>query len=169
MKRHILIATLAVATPMAFASIAAAQTKLPAEIEAAGETAFLTLHAEGAQVYECKEKDGKLGWAGREPIATLILDGKTVGWHGVGPAWDLTDGSSLTGKILAVVPAPTGDKDVPWVKLAVASSRGTGKLTGATTIQRINTVGGKASGTCAKAGELQSVAYSTDYVFSKKP
>jgi|GEM_PF-5464869 len=64
MKRHILIATLAVATPMAFASIAAAQTKLPAEIEAAGETAFLTLHAEGAQVYECKEKDGKLGWGG---------------------------------------------------------------------------------------------------------
>jgi len=92
-----------------------------------------------------------------------------VGWHGVGPAWDLTDGSSLTGRILAVVPAPTGDKDVPWVKLAVASSRGTGKLTGATTIQRINTVGGKSSGTCAKAGELQSVAYSTDYVFSKKP
>ena len=164
-----IFAAFAVTATLGLAANAAAQTKLPPDIEAAGEAAFLTLHAEGAQVYDCKEKDGKWGWAGREPIATLILDGKTVGWHGVGPAWDLTDGSSLTGKILAVVPAPTGDKDVPWVKLQVASSRGTGKLTGATTIQRINTVGGKPSGSCAKAGELQSVAYSTDYVFSKKP
>lgn len=147
---------------------AGAQTKLPEAIEAPGETTFLTLHAEGAQIYECKEADGKLAWAGREPIATLILDGKTVGWHGAGPSWDLTDGSGLTGKILAVVPAP-GEADVPWVKLAVVSQRGNGRLTGATTIQRINTVGGKPSTVCKKAGELLSVAYSTDYVFSKKP
>ena len=50
---------------------------------------MLTLHAEGAQVYECKAgSDGKLAWAFREPIATLLLDGKTVGRHYAGPNWE---------------------------------------------------------------------------------
>ncbi len=52
---------------------ASAQTPLPDAIAAPGETAVLTLHAEGAQVYECKAgADGKLAWAFREPIATLL-------------------------------------------------------------------------------------------------
>ena len=51
---------------------ASAQTPLPDAIAAPGETVVLTLHAEGAQVYECKAaSDGKLAWAFREPIATL--------------------------------------------------------------------------------------------------
>ena len=57
---------------------------------------MLTLHAEGAQVYECKaDSDGKLAWQFREPVATLILDGKTMGRHFAGPSWELADGSSL--------------------------------------------------------------------------
>ena len=52
---------------------ATAQTALPDAIAAPGETAMLTLHAEGAQVYECKTgTDGALAWAFREPIATLF-------------------------------------------------------------------------------------------------
>jgi hypothetical protein len=59
-----------------------AQTPLPDAIAAPGETVVLTLHAEGAQMYECKAgADGKLAWAFREPIAALLLDGKTVGRH----------------------------------------------------------------------------------------
>ena len=69
---------LSVVAVSAFAGAAAAQ--VPAPIAAPGETAVATLHAEGAQVYECKAgNDGKLAWAFREPIATLLLDGKTVG------------------------------------------------------------------------------------------
>ena len=43
---------------------AAAQAQqLPAAIAAGGETAVATLHAEGAQVYDCKAgSDGKLAW-----------------------------------------------------------------------------------------------------------
>ena len=53
---------------------ATAETALPEAIAAPGETAMLTLHAEGAQVYECKAgTDGKLAWAFREPIATLLF------------------------------------------------------------------------------------------------
>ena len=51
----------------------AAETPLPDAIAAPGETVVLTLHAEGAQVYDCKAgSDGKSAWAFREPIATLM-------------------------------------------------------------------------------------------------
>ena len=55
---------------------ARAQTPLPDAVAALGEAVVLSVHAEGAQVYECKAAaDGKLAWAFREPIATLLLDG----------------------------------------------------------------------------------------------
>jgi hypothetical protein len=54
------------------------------------------------------------------------------------------------------------------LKLEVASSRGTGRLSGVTTIQRLNTKGGVAGGQCAAAGALLSVPYSADYTFLKK-
>jgi hypothetical protein len=60
--------------------------QVPATIAASDETAVAIYHAEGAQIYECKAgADGKLGWVFREPIATLLLDGKTVGRHYAGP------------------------------------------------------------------------------------
>ena len=59
-------------------SVSAAEPPLPDAIAAPGETIVLSVHAEGAQVYECKAgADGKLAWAFREPIATLMADGKT--------------------------------------------------------------------------------------------
>src|SRR5262245_66491016 len=68
------------------ATAARAAETLPDAIQAPGETAVVTLHAEGAQVYECKaSSDGKLAWAFREPIATLFEDGKTVGRPYAGP------------------------------------------------------------------------------------
>jgi hypothetical protein len=58
-------------------------------IAAANDTAVTALHAEGAQVYECKiASDGTLSWQLREPIAPLLLDGKTVGRHYAGPNWE---------------------------------------------------------------------------------
>jgi uncharacterized protein DUF3455 len=84
---------------------ASAQTPLPDAIAAPGETTVLTLHAEGAQVYECKAgSDGKLAWAFREPIATLLLDGKTVGRHYTGPNWEHIDSSAVVGKAVGNAP-----------------------------------------------------------------
>ena len=68
--------------------VPAGATKLPDAIVAPGETLVAMFHAEGAQVYECKASaDGKLAWQFREPIATLFLDGKTVGRHYAGPVF----------------------------------------------------------------------------------
>ena len=145
-----------------------ANAQVPAAIAAPGETVVVTLHAEGAQVYECKANaDGKLAWAFREPIATLLLDGKTIGRHYAGPNWEHMDGSAVVGKVAGNAPAPDA-KAIPWLKLEVVSSRGTGALSGVTTVQRINTVGGRLDGACEKAGTFHSAPYAADYVFLKK-
>ena len=150
------------------AGATAAETPLPGAIAAPGETVVLSAHAEGAQVYECKAgTDGKLGWAFREPIATLLADGKTIGRHYAGPNWEHIDGSAVVGKAVGNAPGAAAD-DIPWLKLQVTSSRGSGVLTGVATVQRINTKGGKFDGPCDKAGSFKSAPYSADYVFLKK-
>src|SRR6266550_8005274 len=146
----------------------AASAQVPPAIAAPGESAVVTLHAEGAQVYECKAgSDGKLAWAFREPIATLLLDGKTVGRHYAGPNWDHADGSGVTGKVLANAPGKSAN-DIAWLKLEVTARRGSGVLSSATTIQRINTAGGVMSGACDKAAAFHSAPYAADYVFLRK-
>jgi hypothetical protein len=149
-------------------SAKAAETPLPAAIAAPGETVVLSVHAEGAQVYECKAgADGKLGWAFREPIATLIADSKTVGRHYAGPNWEHSDGSAVAGKAVGNAPGAT-QSDIPWLKLEVVAQRGSGTLSGVTTVQRINTMGGKLEGPCDKAGTFRSAPYSADYIFLHK-
>lgn len=161
-------ATVAVFSLLASLVSASAQTPLPDAIAAPGETIVLTLHAEGAQVYECKiSPDGALAWALREPIATLFSDGKTVGRHYAGPNWEYSDGSAVVGQVVGTAPGQVA-MDIPWLKLAVASRRGNGVLSPVTTVQRINTVGGKLNGACYKAGTYESVPYSADYVFLRK-
>ena len=141
---------------------------LPDAIAAPGETVVLSVHAEGAQAYECKAgANGKSAWAFREPIATLIVDGKTVGRHYAGPNWEHSDGSAVVGKVAGSAPgATTGD--IAWLKLGVISQRGSGILSGVTTVQRINTQGGKLDGACDKAGAFRSAPYSAEYVFLRK-
>jgi hypothetical protein len=50
----------------------------------------------------------------------------------------------------------------------VTASRGSGALSGVTTVQRINTQGGRLEGACEKAGSFQSAPYTADYVFLRK-
>jgi hypothetical protein len=147
---------------------AAAAEPLPEAIAAPGESVVLSVHAEGAQVYECKAgPDGKLAWAFREPIATLLSDGKTIGRHYAGPNWELADGSAVTAKAAGNAPGATA-ADIAWLKLEVTARRGSGTLTPVTTVQRINTHGGKLDGACEKAGDFSSAPYSAEYVFLKK-
>jgi Protein of unknown function (DUF3455) len=164
--RHWRSFTLGVLAAALAAGSAAAE--VPAAIAAPGETAVATFHAEGAQLYECKAgADGKLAWAFREPIATLLLDGKTVGRHYAGPSWEHTDGSAVTAKAAGNAPGKTAG-DIPWLKLEVTAHRGSGTLAGVATVQRINTQGGVHAGACDKAGTFYSAPYSADYVFLKK-
>ena len=142
--------------------------EVPETIAARGETLIATTHATGAQVYECKtNSEGKLAWQFREPIATLMIDGKTVGRHFAGPAWEMADGSAVSAKVSAQAPGATAN-DIPLLRLDVAARHGSGLLSGVTTIQRLNTNGGRADAACDAPGTFLSVPYSADYAFYKK-
>jgi len=158
----------ALAWPIAILAASTASAQIPDAVAAPNEAMVVSVHAEGAQVYECKAgADGKLAWQFREPIATLLVDGKTVGRHFAGPSWELADGSAVVGKIAGRAPGAT-PKDIPLLKLEAASHRGSGQLTGVTTVQRLNTKGGVTEGPCESAGTFLSVPYSADYTFLKK-
>jgi hypothetical protein len=144
------------------------RAEVPDMIAAPGQALVVTVHAQGTQVYECKADDsGKLAWQFREPIATLIKDGKTVGRHYAGPNWELTDGSVVLAKVVESAPGAT-PKDILLLKLEVVSRRGAGQLSEVATIQRLNTKGGAAERPCEAAGALLNVPYSADYTFFKK-
>ncbi len=153
-----------------------ARAQMPPAIAAPQAAPVVTLHAEGAQIYECKAGTdakpggtlaGTLSWVFREPIATLLLDGRTVGRHYAGPSWEHIDGSAVTGKVAGNAPGATGN-DVAWLKLDVVSRRGSGTLMNIDVVQRINTNGGALHGPCDQAGALRSAPYSADYVFLRK-
>lgn len=166
MIRNIWLSALTIGAAAAYATGAMAQ--VPAAVAAPGETTVATFLAEGAQVYECKAgSDSKLTWAFREPIATLLLDGKTAGRHYAGPTWEDIDGSAVVGKVAGNAPGAT-PSDVAWLKLDVVSHRGSGLLADVTTVQRLDTHGGALQGACDKAGDFRSVAYSATYVFLRK-
>jgi Protein of unknown function (DUF3455) len=160
---------LAMAAAAALTTIACASAAdLPEAIRAPGEVAVLQVHALGAQVYECKAGQAGAGptWQFREPIATLVRDGKTIGRHFAGPTWE-ADGGTIVGKAAGRAPGAS-PKDIPWLKLAVIERHGSGPLLEAATVQRLNTVGGTLEGACQTVGELRAEPYSADYVFLKK-
>lgn len=132
---------------------------------ARGDILVATLQAAGAQIYECRaDASGQPVWQFREPIATLLADGATVGRHYAGPTWELTDGNVVTAAVTGRAPGK-GPEDIPLLALEVASHRGTGQLDGVTTIHRINTRGGAAEGSCSAVGAVLSVPYQADYNF----
>jgi hypothetical protein len=146
----------------------AVAAEMPDAIAAPGEALVATVSAVGAQIYECKANSARqLLWHFREPIATLLIAGKTVGRHYAGPNWQMTDGSSVSAKVSGRTPGASSG-DIPLLKLDVVAQRGAGELRGVTTIQRINTRGGVAVGTCESAGVLLSVPYTADYAFYRR-
>ena len=146
---------------------AASAAELPDAIAAKGETVVLQAHAVGAQLYDCKtDAGGKLVWRFREPIASLMRDGRTVGRHYAGPSWEV-EGSAIVGKSVGHAPGASA-KDIAWLKVEVVERRGEGPLKDVTTVQRINTVGGNLEGACDTAGDIRAEPYSADYVFLRK-
>ena len=140
---------------------------LPASIAVKGSAPVAQLQAAGAQIYICaKNAAGALNWTFREPLATLLEEGKTVGRHFVGPTWEFVDGSRVVGDVVSKAPGTTA-KDIPWLKLSVKEPPKSGLVAGATSVLRIDTKGGVFEGACASEGELHSEPYSATYIFVK--
>lgn len=152
------------------ASFAACAQNVPAELKPPpNEQLLVQVHGTGTQNYVCKADGAKFTWTLNGVNAQLTeKDGKAFGKHSTGPAWEALDGSRVTGKATANAPSPEADS-IPWLLITVANHSGNaGVLSKVTSIQRLNTKGGKAPATgCAAQGVDQQVhvPYSADYLF----
>lgn len=144
--------------------------KVPVAIQApSNEGVVLVAHASGSQIYTCQSgADGKFSWILKAPDAEL-KDGKgtIIGSHFAGPGWKLKDGSEVTGKASAHVDSEDSNS-VAWLLVKAVGHTGDGLLSSVTSVQRINTHGGKppAAG-CdnAHSGAETKSAYTADYYF----
>jgi hypothetical protein len=153
----------------AFSSFSAIAQQVPQNLlPPASDQLLLQVHAKGDQVYTCKADGAQFSWTLKEPDAQLFdKDGKPFGKHFAGPSWEATDGSRITGKAAANAPSPDADS-IPWLLVKIVSHSGAGVLVPVTSLQRINTKGGKAPASGCDAthvGQEIRVPYSADYVF----
>jgi hypothetical protein len=159
------IAMLVACASSSLAAAQAASVAAPAAFGVEGRAPILVAHAVGLQIYECKaDPGGSLGWVFREPVASLISGGRTIGVHYHGPAWRLDDGDVVIGKPSSAFPGASPG-DVALLKLDVVGHQGGGALAQAKLVLRLNTSGGALSGVCPKLGELRAEPYSADYAF----
>jgi hypothetical protein len=129
---------------------------------------FLSLYAEGTQIYTCKAgMDGSYAWAFKAPSATLYDNNcAKVGTHFAGPTWQMdSDGSAVTGAKLAESPMPGA---IPMLLLKATPKTPEGLLGAATHIQRVATTGGlPPTEPCdaTSAGREVGTFYTADYLF----
>jgi hypothetical protein len=167
-------AALAAVLAACAATPSAAPTVVPAAIAVPmGNKLAFTLKGSGLLNYECRAKaeaPGGAEWALVAPEAVLKNSSDAiVGKYYAGPTWEHGDGSKVTGKQLAVSPAPVSG-NIPWQLVQAAPATGAGLLVGVTYIQRVNTVAGVAPSepcTTAVVATKRQVRYSADYLFFK--
>jgi len=153
--------------PLAAAAQAEVLENLPASIAIKAGVPVAKLQGAGAQIYVCaKNAVGALNWTFREPVATLLDGGKTVGRHFVGPTWEFDDGTRVVAETVGKAPGATA-KDISWLKLSVKEVPKSGLVAGATSVLRVDTKGGVFEGACDSEGELHSEPYVATYVFVK--
>jgi|GEM_PF-1259834 len=131
----------------------------------------LVVVGKGVQIYECramKDDPALFEWIFKMPEADLFdLDGKKIGKHYAGPTWESNDGSKVLGEIKARADAKDANA-IPWLLLGVKKHEGVGVFSKVTSIQRVDTTGGKPPARGCKsmsAGKEIRVQYMAIYYF----
>jgi hypothetical protein len=137
----------------------------------APQVLLLETTAKGVQVYQCTasaDPPPHFEWKFKEPEAQLFdRSGRGIGRHYAGPTWQSTDGSEVVGEVQARDDGPLATA-IPWLLLRAKTTSGSGIFSHVASIQRLNTVGGKApSEPCGvdNAGQSVRVPYTANYVF----
>jgi hypothetical protein len=137
----------------------------------ASQMLTLETRARGVQIYECrasKDNPTRFEWVFIAPEAELFdAGGKKIGKHYAGPTWESSDGSKVVGEVKARDDGPDANA-IPWLLLSAKSAAGTGQLSRTASIQRVQTVGGKAPAdgcSQAQAGKEARVPYEARYYF----
>jgi uncharacterized protein (DUF2147 family) len=135
-----------------------------------GQVLAVTAQGTGVQIYECaaaKDDPARFAWTLKAPEASLTRAGEALGRHYAGPTWEASDGSKVTGEVMAKVDAPNGDS-IPWLLLRAKSASGSGIFSHILSVQRLRTEGGKAPGSgcdASQAGKESRIPYSAEYRF----
>lgn len=156
----------------ALAGCALSGPQVPDKLKAPNlQDVSLVAYVQGVQIYECqagKTNPARFEWVFKAPQATLAdRAGKTIGKHYAGPTWESDDGSKVVGQAVASDPGPDANA-IPWLLLSAKSNSGNGVFARTQTIQRVQTVAGKAPGaTCeaTQAGTEARVPYQAVYYF----
>jgi hypothetical protein len=135
------------------------------------EELLLIVRAKGVQIYtwqQKKDSPSQYEWVFKSPEADLFdASGKKIGHHYAGPTWESSDGSKVLGELKAHI-SSKDESAVPWLLLTAKEHEGTGIFSHVTSIQRLETVGGKAplaGSNPPKAGTEVRVPYTADYYF----
>jgi Protein of unknown function (DUF3455) len=143
----------------------------------AGSPLLLHVYAKGVQVYSWSASasdTGKYAWVLLEAKADLYTTAdlsKKAGRHFFNaahhPVWETVDGASVEGTKLQQADAPDAGA-IPWLLLKATPAPGSGPLSPASFIQRVNTKGGKApagGADGAHKGQAIEVDYTAEYLF----
>jgi hypothetical protein len=138
-----------------------------------GQLLLLRAVAIGAQIYTCQAKAAEpssFEWILKAPEAELFdPSGAKIGRHFAGPTWESADGSRVVGEVMQRSPVAGA---IPWLLLRAKSNEGSGTLSAAKYIQRLDTKGGVAPSTgcdAEHAGAEARVEYSAAYDFYGAP
>ena len=145
---------------------------LPESLRPSSEDVLLLqCKATGVQIYTCgarKDDPYKYEWIFKAPEAELFSSsGKRIGKHYAGPTWESDDGSKVVGRVKRQENGPDPNA-IPWLLLTAKSTSGKGVFAKTTSIQRLDTIGGKAppAGCDASlAGKELRVPYTATYIF----
>jgi Protein of unknown function (DUF3455) len=135
------------------------------------EELLFIARAKGVQIYawqQKKDNPAQYEWVFKSPEADLFdASGKKIGRHYAGPTWESSDGSKVVGELKAHLPSKD-ESAVPWLLLTAKKNGGAGIFRHGTSIQRLETVGGKAplaGSNPPKAGTELRVPYTAVYYF----
>lgn len=184
----LLALTPAVSRPLAAGPNRVAAPDVPQDIVVPeGHVPFLVAHAIGTQGYFCVGAGASSAWVAFGPQATLFDEeqGQVI-THFLSPnpeqGWALRatwQHSRDTSAIWAGLAIPSSDPNyvaagaIPWLRLTVvgrqAGPEGGDRLTKATYIHRVNTIGGiPPTGPCNEADRRALVQYEADYYFYRQ-
>jgi hypothetical protein len=107
-----------------------------------GSSLVLEVRADGVQIYDCKVKGSRFEWSFTAREANLFnQEGRQIGTHFAGPSWKLTDGSEVVGEVIAKADAPNPGA-IQWLLLRAKSHEGSGMLSQAAFVRRVDTKAG---------------------------
>jgi hypothetical protein len=137
-----------------------------------GARLLLEAAAQGVQIYTCEKAADAYRWAFKAPDAALFdSTGRQIGTHFAGPTWQLADGSKITGEVMAQAPSPEPHA-IAWLLLRVKSHDGSGALSKAGLVRRVDTQAGVAPTTACDATQASTEArmrYTARYLFYAAP